>query len=95
MANVTNLLTKYKPVTHKYKGGKLPNFNPSKKWVEYSLDLIEAKKLLQAADFTTKFQLLNVIKKIESKVKYHENHKDFELQTAISDLRLARKLLRL
>ena len=95
MSNVNALIAKYKPIDRKYRGGKLPSFNPSKKWVEYSLDLIEAKRLLQAADFTTKFQLLNVIKAIESKVKFHENHADFNLRSAIEDLRLARKLLRL
>ena len=94
MSKVNTLVLKYKPTDRKYKGG-VPKFNPSKKWVEYSLDLIEAKRLLQAADFTTKFQLLNVIKAIESKVKFHENHADFNLRSAIEDLRLARKLLRL
>ena len=72
-----------------------PLFNPTIKWVEYSIDLIEAKKLLQTADFTTKIQLLSVVNKIESKVKYHQNHADFNLQKAVTDLRLARKLLRL
>lgn len=72
-----------------------PLFSPTIKWVEYSLDLIEAKKLLQTADFTTKIQLLSVVNKIESKVKYHQNHADFNLQKAITDLRTARKLLRL
>jgi len=70
-----------------------PLFSPTIKWVEYSLDLIEAKRLLQVADFTSKFDLLNVVKRIESKVKFHENHADFDLQTAIRDLRTARKLL--
>jgi len=72
-----------------------PLFSPTTKWVEYSLDLIEAKKLLQTADFTTKIQLLSVVNKIESKVKYHQNHADFNLQKAITDLRTAKKLLRL
>jgi hypothetical protein len=94
MSNVKALVLKYKPLDRKYRGGAA-KFNPSKKWVEYSLDLIEAKRLLQAADFTSKFDLLNVIKQIESKVKFHENHADFDLRSAINDLRLARKLLRL
>lgn len=94
MSNVKTLVSKYNVPKGKYRGGKAL-FNPSKKWVEYSIDLIEAKRLLQAADFTSKFELLSVINKIESKVKFHENHADFNLQTAISDLRLARKLLRL
>ena len=94
MSKVNSLVLKYKPADKKYKGG-VPKFDPSEKWVEYSIDLIEAKRLLQAADFTTKFQLLNVIKAIESKVKFHENHADFDLRSAINDLRLARRLLRL
>ena len=75
--------------------GKKAKFNPSKKWVEYSLDLIEAKSMLQAVDFVTRFDLLKVINKIESKIYFHENHDDFDLRTATNDLRLARKLLRL
>lgn len=94
MSNISALVTKYNRPKTKYKGGPA-KFNPSKKWVEYSIDLIEAKRLLQAADFTTKFQLLNVIKAIESKVNFHENHVDFDLRSATNDLRLARKLLRL
>lgn len=94
MSSFKTLLSKYNVPKKKYKGGK-SLFNPTKKWVEYSLDLLEAKKFLQVADFNSKFQLLSVIQKIESKVKYHENHDDFDLQKAISDLRLARKLLRL
>ncbi len=94
MSKVNALVLKYNRPKTKYKGGA-PKFNPSKKWVEYSIDLIEAKRLLQAADFTTKFQLLNVIKAIESKVNFHENHVDFDLRSATNDLRLARKLLRL
>lgn len=97
MSKVNALVLKYKPVEReqKYRGGKLPRFNPSDKWVEYSLDLIEAKRLLQDADFTSKFELMKVIKAIESKVQYHENHADFNLHTAIENLRLSRRLLRL
>jgi len=94
MSNVKTLVSKYNTPKAKFKGG-VPKFNPSKKWVEYSLDLIEAKRLLQVADFTSKFELLSVIKKIESKVEFHEKHNDFNLQTAVKDLRLARRLLRL
>lgn len=94
MSNVKTLVSKYNVPKGKYRGGKAL-FNPSKKWVEYSIDLIEAKRLLQAADFTTKFQVMAVINKIESKVKFHENHADFNLRTATNELRTARKLLRL
>ena len=94
---MSNLIAKYNSpkIAKIVRRNSKPRFSPTIKWVEYSIDLVEAKKLLQTADFTTKFQLLSVIKKIESKVKYHENHADFDLQKAISDLRLARKLLRL
>jgi hypothetical protein len=91
---MSKLFLKYNAPAKKYKGGT-PKFNPSIKWVEYSIDLIEAKRLLQAADFTTKFQIMAVINKIESKVKFHQNHKDFNLRTATVELQNARKMLRL
>jgi len=94
MANVKTLVAKYNRPKTKFKGG-VPKFSPTIKWVEYSIDLIEAKRLLQVADFTTKFDLLKVINQIESKVKYHQNHADFNLTKALNDLRSARKLLRL
>jgi hypothetical protein len=94
---MSSLIAKYNsPKIAKFARRKSkPLFNPTIKWVEYSIDLIEAKKLLQTADFTTKIQLLSVVNKIENKVKYHQNHADFDLQKAVTDLRLARKLLRL
>jgi hypothetical protein len=94
MSKVNTLVLKYKRSDEKYKGG-IPKFNPTVKWVEYSLDLVEAKRLLQDADFTSKFELMKVITAIESKVKYHENHAGFNLQKAISEFRLAKRLLRL
>lgn len=94
MGKVNALITKYNRPKAKFKGGK-PKFNPSIKWVEYSLDLIEAKSMLQAVDFVTRFDLLKVISKIESKIYYHENHAEFNLNKALNDLRSARKLLRM
>jgi hypothetical protein len=94
MSKVKMLITKYNVPKAKFKGGK-PKFDPSKKWVEYSLDLIEAKSMLQAVDFVTRFDLLKVINKIESKIYYHENHADFDFRSATNDLRSARKLLRM
>ena len=70
-------------------------FSPTDKWVEYSLDLIDAKRLLQTVDFVNRFELLNVIKKIESKVEWHEKHTDFNLQAATRNLRTARRLLQM
>jgi len=94
---MSNVILKYKTVQiagRKYNRG-VPKFNPTDKWVEYSIDLIEAKRLLQAADFTSKFEVLKVINQIESKVKFHENHEKFDLRTAINELQRAKKLLRL
>jgi hypothetical protein len=91
---MSKLFLKYNTPAKKYKGGAA-KFNPTIKWVEYSLDLIEAKRLLQAADFTTKFQVMAVINKIEGKVKFHQNHKDFNLRSATVELQNAKKLLRL
>ncbi len=94
MSKVNSLISKYNTPKAKYKGG-VAKFNPSKKWVEYSLDLIEAKSMLQAVDFVTRFDLLKVINKIESKIDFHENHSDFNMNSAINDLFTARKLLRM
>jgi hypothetical protein len=91
---MSKLFLKYKTPVKKYSGGAA-KFNPTIKWVEYSLDLIEAKRLLQTSDFTTKFQVMAIIEKIENKVKFHQNHKDFDLSCAIFNLRTAKKLLRL
>jgi len=94
MSKVNALLTKYNRPKDKKKFRSV-KFNPNKKWVEYSLDLIEAKSMLQAVDFVTRFDLLKVVNKIESKIYFHENHADFDLRSATEDLRLARKLLRM
>lgn len=94
MSRVISLLSKYNRPKDKKKFRSV-KFNPNKKWVEYSLDLIEAKSMLQAVDFVTRFDLLKVVNKIESKIYFHENHADFDLRTATNDLRLARKLLRM
>ena len=73
-----------------------PDFSPTIKWVEYSLDLLEAKKLLaNTSEFTSKFEVEAVINKIQAKINYHQNHADFDLQTAIKDFRNARKLLQM
>jgi len=93
MSNASALVSKYK--RHKTRINHKPKFNPNKKWVEYSLDLLEAKGLIQNADFNTKMDLLNVIKTIESKINYHQKHRDFVLEIAIKDFRLARRLLRM
>jgi len=97
MNKVNHLLTKYKTLPKEEKKYKriIIKFSPTDKWVEYSLDLIDAKRLLQTVDFVSRFELLNVIKKIESKVEWHEKHADFNLQAATRNLRTARRLLQM
>ena len=92
MSKLKLLLSKYPEVKRKYKGVRV-KFNPNNKWVEYRLDLLEARALLQAADFITKFEIERLIQKIQGKVNYHQNHADFSINVASKDLRLARRLL--
>ena len=73
-----------------------PDFSPTIKWIEYSLDLLEARKLLEnTSEFTSKFEVEALISKIKAKINYHQNHADFDLQDAIKEFRNAKKLLRL
>lgn len=98
MSKVNLLVSKYKKLPKdektKYKYVSI-KFNPTTKWIEYSLDLLEARKLLQDVDFVTKFDIERVIKQIESKISWHEKHNDFDHNTAVREFRKARKLLQL
>ena len=67
----------------------------TERYVEYSLDLIEAKKELQVCDFVTKFSVMRVIEKIETKIKYHYNHPNFNMAIATVQVKQARRLLKL
>jgi hypothetical protein len=92
MSKVKYLLAKYNRPKEKYRGGKAL-FDPNNKWVEYSLDLLEARRLLQTVDFITKFEIEKVIMKIEKKIKWHENQVTFSIVKVGNDLRNARRLL--
>jgi hypothetical protein len=98
MSKVNLLISKYKKLPKdektKYKYVSI-KFSPTIKWIEYSLDLLEARKLLQDVDFVTKFDVERVIKQIESKISWHEKHNDFDHNTAVREFRKARKLLQL
>jgi hypothetical protein len=93
-ANVRILIAKYNRPKEKFTGGKA-KFDPNIKWVEYTLDLLEARRLLQDVDFVTKFDVEKVIRKIENKIDWHENQVSFSMKKATEDLRTARRLLRL
>ena len=72
-------------------------FNPTVKYVEHSLSLLEAKSLLQDPElsFTDKFSVVEIVKVIERKIEYHYRHKDFDLAVAMAQFRLAKKLLKM
>jgi hypothetical protein len=98
MSKVNLLISKYKKLPKdektKYKFVSI-KFSPTTKWIEYSLDLLEARKLLQDVDFVTKFDIERIIKQIENKISWHEKHNDFDHNTAVREFRKARKLLQL
>ena len=77
---LSNLILKYKGT--KPNKGFPRKFNPTHKWVEYSLDIIELNKELTKANFNDKFKILELLTIAERKRKYHYNHPDFNLRDA-------------
>ena len=94
--SIAVLKSRYKSVTER-SGGSHMRFNPTDKYVEYSLDLVEAKKLLNdsSIDFSNRQELLGIIKIIERKLDFHYRHKDFNLANAMAMFKRAKKLLNL
>lgn len=69
--------------------------NATKKWVEYSLDQVDLKTALKTASFTDKYVLMQALKVVERKLDYMYRHKNFELSTATTQFKLARRLLKI
>jgi hypothetical protein len=67
----------------------------TKKWVEYSLDQIDLNKALQTSSFTDKCIILQALKVVERKLEYHYKHKNFCMSTATTQLKQARRLLKM
>lgn len=88
------LIDRYNKPKKKGFGGGLDDLDSSNKWVEYSLDLIELKKLAFSSDFSTRFEIERTIKKVESKIDWMYKHKNFNLNTATTELKRARRLLK-
>lgn len=65
------------------------------KWVEYSLDQIDLKNALKTASFTDKYTIMQALKVVERKLDYMYRHKNFELSTATSQFKQARRLLKM
>jgi hypothetical protein len=87
--------TKHKTTKQKKVMVKYEHIKATERYVEYSLDLIEAKKELQVCDFATKFSLMRLIEQIESKLAYHYKHPNFNFAIATAQVKQARRLLKL
>jgi hypothetical protein len=79
------------------RNAKVCKFNPTLKYIEHSLALVEAKAILhdRELNFTDKYSILAIIKVIERKLDFHYKHKDFNLAIATAEFKRARKLLKI
>jgi len=64
------------------KKGYPKDFNPTHKWVEYTIDVKEMRRLLLAANFEDKARLNRYISIAERKRDWHYRRDDFDLKTA-------------
>ena len=65
----------------------------NKKWVEYSLDLVELKALMKGEDLSTRFELEKTLKKVEAKIEWMYKHRNFNINEATREFKRAKKLL--
>lgn len=91
------LLERYNKSKGKFKGRPISynDIDATSKWIEYSLDELELKKLLRTADFSDRFDILKALKKVESKLDYMYKHKNFDLEEAVFQLKRAKLLLKI
>jgi hypothetical protein len=91
------LVSRYNTLKGKYKGRPISYYeiDATSKWVQYSLDEVELKKLLLTADFSERFDILNALKKVESKIEYMYKHKNFDMKKAVDSFKRAKLLLKL
>jgi hypothetical protein len=95
--SIAQLKLRYSQVKAEKRGYKKLGFDPTVKFVEYSLDLVEAKALLSDLNlsFSDRCSILAIIKIIERKLDYHYKHRDFDLALATAQFKRARKLLKI
>lgn len=68
------------------------SIDATESWIKYSLDQIILKKTLQSnISFIDRCIVLQALKKVEKKIEYHYNHKNFCLSVATSTLKDYRK----
>lgn len=95
--SIAQLKARYSQAKVAKRGYKGCTFDPTAKFVEYSLDLVEAKALLcnRELSFTDRCSILTIIKMIERKLDYHYLRPDFDLSLATVQFKRARKLLKI
>ena len=93
MSRFQLILNKHSSTSKSKVNVQYDKINATARYVEYSLDLIEAKK--EVCDFVTIFSVMRVIEKIETKIKYHYNHPNFNMALATAQVKQARRLLKL
>lgn len=64
------------------KKGYPKDFNPTHKWVEYTIDVKEMRRLLTIASYDDKVKLNRYIDIAERKRAWHYRRDDFDLKTA-------------
>ena len=77
--NLTYFTNKFSNNNKKSGGNR---FNPTHKFVEYSLDLIEMRKLVTKVSFEEKSKLLKCIEIAERKKNWHYNREEFNMKDA-------------
>ena len=92
-----NLINRYNSHKGKYKGRPISynKIDATSKWIEYSLDELELKKLLLTADFTDRFDILKALKKVESKLDYMYKHQNFDMKESVTEFKRAKLLLKM
>lgn len=96
MFNITSFAIKYPKHSPKYEGnGLYTKIKATEKWIEYSLDVTEMTKLLTKASREERYILLAAMQIAERKRDYMYKHPNFELNKAIADFKLAKRLLKL
>ena len=96
MFNVASFAIKYPKHSPKYEGPSLySKIKATIKWVEYSLDITEMTQMLTKVSREEKYVLLAAMQIAERKRDYMYKHPNFNMQKAIAEFKLAKRLLKL
>jgi hypothetical protein len=96
MSYVAQFASKYPKHAQKYEGPSLySKIKATVKWIEYSLDITEMTKMLTVVTREEKYILLQAMQIAERKRDYMYKHPNFNMQEAIAQFKLAKRLLKL